>query len=159
MKFYSKEWLRYVIKSPSCEVWLGKNKDKFFGVLILVNDYKLFDAIRNKISLQIYYFFNLLFCPSLELYLKKIKEKIFGLNGESICMQFIINNKQNMKSLSVEQLAVLPEEQGKGYGSFFVELAKERSIKLCCDKLSLLVNKNNKVACHLYIKNNFIKVN
>jgi len=159
MTFYSKEWLRHIIKSSSCEIWLGKEKYKVVGVLILVNDYKLFADLKKKISLRIYFFVNLLTYSLFYLYVKKIKEKLIDSNGKNICMQFIVNNdKENLKALSVEQLVVLPGSQRKGYGSLLVELAKKRAVKLSCDKLSLQVRSNNKIAYHLYIKNDFVEV-
>lgn len=158
MKFYSKLWLRDIIKSTSCEVWICKETDKIIGVIILVNDYKIFGNIRRRVPLKVCLFINILFKPLLNIFFNKIKEKLTNHEKEKICMQFMIDNNDGSKSLSLEQLAILPKYQGKGYGTCLLRFAQQRAITQGYKKLSLLVDSNNRIARHLYVKNKFVEV-
>lgn len=67
-------------------------------------------------------------------------------------------DKRGMRPLYVEELAVHPEYQGRGVGSFMLEQLQHLARVRGCTHLVLEVAENNKVALSWYRKRNFHKL-
>ena len=158
MKLYSKIWLSYVLDNPSCKIWLAKTKTTPVATLILVNDYDQFLKIKKNKWLRVYWFINL-FYPPLSIYaVKRFIQKRNSKENEEVTLQLVFNKSEERKALSIEQLAVIPEIQGQGYGDKLVKFAKYIALKDHYNILTLSVNKYNIPAYHLYMKNQFSEV-
>lgn len=158
MKIYSKFWLSFVLDNPSCKIWLAKTKSTPVGVLMLVSDYDQFLKIKKNKWVRVYWLISL-FYPPLSIYaVKRFIQKRNSKENEEVTLQLVFNKTEKRKALSIEQLAVIPEIQGQGYGDKIVKFAKYIALKDHYNILTLSVNKYNAPAYHLYLRNEFAEV-
>lgn len=159
LKWYCKKWLYYNIDNQSCEIWIIKENNSIVGVLIMVNDYKNYEAVNKKVLTKIYLGINLIYYTIFN-FNKRVVKKKYGSIVDSVDMEYLTNSGCScLKSISIEQLAIIPKYQGKGKGKYIVDFAKQRAKEQGYDKLSLLVEKENKIAYELYKKMGFVEVN
>lgn len=154
MKLYSKFWLSNVLDSSSCKFWLVKVDSRVVGILMLVNNYEEFLKIGKKNRLRLCWLLNLVYLPLFVYGIIRSIQKICR-QKRRVTLQLNLNNGPGEKALSIEQLAVIPEFQGQGYGDKIVKLAKYLALRDGYNMLRLSVDKDNIPAYHLYIKNLF----
>lgn len=85
-------------------------------------------------------------------------ECAYEVTGSDNWINMRFFDKRDMRPLFVEELAVHPESQGRGVGSFMIEQLQHLARVRGCTHLVLEVAENNRAALHWYRKRAFFKL-
>lgn len=156
MNLFNRIWLLRAIKSPSCEIWIGRIRNETAGVLILVNNYKEYLSFRKNLPMKLFYA-ACVFSPKVFLSLLRTVRARKGVeSGENVTLKYAFQPKPGpKKNLSLEQIVVRTQYRGQGIANNLVAFAKERAKEEGFSNISLMVNRKNRPAYNLYLKNGF----